>query len=225
MISTEDELNPDDKVVRSGNRYRSSTDNLGNSTLRSLATHPRCIQSAIWTLVLGSTALGIWLWWGGFLHITDVGYLATFYLNLIGAATIILPLPGVLAACVAAEPSLGLHPILIGLVGSAGATLGETTAYLAGYAGHNAAMRLRWYPRIHGLMERNGGATLFLVSAVPTPFFDLAGIAAGALEYPYRKFLIYVFAGKLIRLTIMAYTCRWGIEWVVDIYELNLPFG
>lgn len=165
------------------------------------------------------------MWFGGFLHVTDVGYLATFYLNLVGAATIILPLPGVLAACVAAEPSLGLNPILIGFVGSAGATLGETTAYLAGFAGHNAAMKLGWYPRIQNLMEKNGGATLFVVSAIPTPFFDLAGIAAGALEYPYKKFLMYVFLGKLLRLTIMAYTCRWGIEWVVDIYELNLPFG
>ncbi len=175
--------------------------------------------------MLGSSVVGVWLWWGGFLHITDVGYLATFYLNLVGAATIILPLPGVLAACVAAEPSLGLNPILIGMVGSTGATLGETTAYLAGYSGHNVAMKLRWYPRINSLMERYGGATLFVVSAIPTPFFDLAGIAAGALKYPYRKFLLYVFAGKVIRLTIMAYTCRWGIERVVDIYELNLPFG
>ena len=198
MISTEDELNRDDEVVRSGGHNRSFVDNLGNSTLRSLATHPRCVQSAIWTVVLGSTVFGIWLWWGGFLDITDVGYFATFYLNLVGAATIILPLPGVLAACVAAEPSLGLHPILIGIVGSAGATLGETTAYLAGYAGHNAAMKFRWYPRISGLMERNGAATLFVVSAIPTPFFDLAGIAAGALEYPYGKFLFYVFVGSYL---------------------------
>ena len=169
--------------------------------------------------------LGLALSFGGFLHVEDVGYLATFYLNLIGAATIILPLPGVLAACVAAEPSLGLNPVLIGLAGAAGSTIGETTAYLAGYAGHNAATKLRWYPRIHGLMERHGAATLFFVSVIPTPFFDLAGIAAGALRYPFRKFLIYVFAGKMIRLIIMAYACRQGIEWLTTIYEFNLPIG
>ncbi len=225
VISTEDEPNIDDGDAPGGGGARSGVNRLGTSTLRTLATHPRCVQSAIWSVVLGSTAVGIWLWLGGFLHITDVGYLATFYLNLVGAATIILPLPGVLAACVAAEQSLGLSPVLIGVVGSAGATIGETTAYLAGFAGHNVVTKLRWYPRIHKLMERNGAATLFVVSAIPTPFFDLAGIAAGALKYPFKKFWLYVFAGKLIRLTIMAYTCRWGIEWVVDIYELNLPFG
>lgn len=169
--------------------------------------------------------IGIALWSGGFLDITDVGYLATFYLNLVGAATIILPVPGVLAACVAAEPLLGLNPILIGVVGATGATLGETTAYLVGIAGHDAAMKLRWYPRIHDLMERHGSVTLFFVSVIPTPFFDLAGIAAGALNYPFRKFLIYVFAGKTIRLIIMAYACRQGIEWLRNIYEFNLPFG
>lgn len=183
------------------------------------------VQIAIWSVVIGSTLLGIALSFGGFLDVEDVGYLATFYLNLVGAATIILPLPGVLAACVAAESSFGLNPILIGLTGAAGATIGETTAYLAGYAGHNAATNLRWYPRIHDLMERHGSVTLFVVSVIPTPFFDLAGIASGALNYPFRKFVVYVFAGKTIRLIIMAYACRQGIEWLRTIYEFNLPVG
>ena len=209
----------------SGNSGRFSPSRLPGYVLGVLARNPKWVQIGIWSVVLGSTALGIGLWVGDYLDITDVGYLATFYLNLVGAATIILPLPGVLAACVAAEPSLGLHPVIIGFVGAAGATLGETTAYLAGFAGQNVAMKFRWYPRIHGLMVRNGAVTLFLVSVIPTPFFDLAGIAAGALQYPYRKFLIYVFAGKLIRLIIMAYACRSGIEWLRTIYELNLPIG
>lgn len=225
MLSTDDEVTHDDNVVNSGKSGSFSINRLQSSTLSFLARHPKWVQIGIWSVVFGSTAIGIGLWWGGFLHVTDVGYLATFYLNLVGAATIILPLPGVLAACVAAEPSLGMHPILIGIFGAAGATLGETTAYLVGFAGHNAAMKLRWYPRIHDLMERNGAATLFVVSAIPTPFFDLAGVAAGVLEYPYRKFLVYVFAGKLIRLIIMAYACQWGIEWLKNIFEFNLPIG
>lgn len=169
--------------------------------------------------------MGLGLSIGGLLHVSDVGYLATFYLNLVGAATIILPLPGVLAACVAAESSFGLNLILIGFAGASGATIGETTAYLAGYAGQNVITRLGWYPRIHGLMERHGAVTLFFVSVVPTPFFDLAGIAAGALNYPFRKFMLYVFVGKLLRLILMAYACRAGIDWLKGIYEFKLPIG
>ena len=190
-----------------------------------LSSHPRSVQAGIWTVVIGSTIVGLALSFGGFLHVDDVGYLATFYLNLVGAATILLPLPGVLAACVAAESSFGLNPVLIGFAGAAGSTIGETTAYLAGYAGHNAVANLRWYPRIHDLMERHGSITLFVVSAVPTPFFDLAGVAAGALNYPFRKFMAYVFAGKLLRLILMAYACRAGIDWLRDIYEFKLPIG
>ena len=74
-------------------------------------------------------------------------------------------------------------------------------------------------------MERHGSVTLFVVSVIPTPFFDLAGIASGALNYPFRKFVVYVFAGKTIRLIIMAYACRQGIEWLRTIYEFNLPVG
>ena len=183
------------------------------------------MQWGIWGLVIGSSLTGILLSIGGFLDVGSVGYLAIFYLNLIGAATIILPLPGVLAVCVGAESSFGLNLMLIALCGAAGSTLGEVTAYLAGYAGHDFATKLRWYPRIHSLMERHGAATIFIVSVVPTPFFDLAGIAAGALHYPFRKFMSFVFVGKLLRLVLMAYACRMGIDWLKEIYEFKLPLG
>lgn len=222
-MATDDELTADKLKVESVGADGESSGGIGKSFLGFLSSHPKWVQIGIWTVVIGSTAVGIALSLGGFLHVSDVGYLATFYLNLIGAATIILPLPGVLAACVAAESSFGLNLVLIGLVGAAGATIGETTAYLAGYAGHNAVTNMRWYPRIHDLMERRGGITLFLVSVIPTPFFDLAGIAAGALEYPFRKFLLYVLIGKAIRLIIMAYACRQGIDWLRSIYEFQMP--
>ena len=221
----DDEIAIDDSAATRGNPERESSDRFGNSVLGLLTAHPRWVQTGIWTVVIGSTLVGLGLSFGGFLHVSDVGYLATFYLNLVGSATIILPLPGVLAACVAAESSFGLNPVIIGFAGAAGSTIGETTAYLAGYAGHNAATNLRWYSRIHALMERHGSITLFVVSAVPTPFFDLAGVAAGALKYPFRKFMAYVFAGKLLRLILMAYACRAGIDWLRDIYHFKWPIG
>ena len=224
-MAIDDELTSDELKIEGVGTGGGSSGGIGKSFLSVLVNHPKWVQTGIWTVVIGSTIVGVALSLGGFLDASDVGYLATFYLNLIGAATIILPLPGVLAACAAAESSFGLNLIFIGLSGAAGATIGETTAYLAGYAGHNAVTNLRWYPRIHDLMERRGGITLFLVSVIPTPFFDLAGIAAGALNYPFRKFMVYVFAGKAIRLIIMAYACRQGIDWLRSIYEFNLPVG
>jgi membrane protein YqaA with SNARE-associated domain len=222
-MATDDELTAGEIRVENVSSDRVASGGAGKSFLEFLSRHPKWVQIGIWSVVIGSTGISIVLSLGGFMDVSDAGYLATFYLNLIGAATIILPLPGVLAACVAAESSLGLNLVLVGLVGAAGSTLGEITAYLAGYAGHNAVTNLRWYPRIHDLMERRGGVTLFLVSFIPTPFFDLAGIAAGALNYPFRKFMVYVFTGKAIRLTMMAYACRQGIDWLKSIYEFNWP--
>ena len=222
-MARDDELTVDKMTVDTVGSDGKSSGGVGDSLLALLSKHPKWVQTGIWTVVIGSTIAGVVLSIGGYLHVSDAGYLATFYLNLIGAATIILPLPGVLAACVAAESSFGLNLLLIGLVGAAGATIGETTAYLAGFAGHNVVTNLRWYPRIHDLMERRGGITLFLLSVIPTPFFDLAGIAAGALNYPFRKFLVYILVGKAIRLTLMAYACRQGIDWLRTFYEFNWP--
>ena len=228
-MATEDERTFDEITAEPLGSDGESPGRGGNSILKFLSTHTKWVQIGIWTVVILSTAVvAVCIALSprspdGFLHISDVGYLATFYLNLIGSATIILPLPGVLSVCVAAEPSLGLNLVLIGLIGAAGATLGETVAYLAGYAGHNAVTNLRWYTRIHDLMERRGGITLFFVSFIPTPFFDLAGIAAGALNYPFQKFILYVFTGKAVRLIVMAYACRQGIDWLRSIFEFKLP--
>jgi membrane protein YqaA with SNARE-associated domain len=46
--------------------------------------------------------------------------------------------------------------------------------------------------------------TLFLLAFVPNPFFDVAGIAAGALGIPKWRFFIPVLLGKIARFIILA---------------------
>ena len=195
----------------------------GDALLSLLAAHPRLVQIGIWSLVGISIAVGVWMWYYDKFEIEQAGYSVVFYSNLIGSASVFIPVPGILAICFAAEESLGLNLWLLGFVGASGATLGETTAYLAGYSGHSALTNIRWYPRIHGLVERRGGITIFMLSVIPNPVFDIAGIAAGALGYPYKKFIVYTFSGKAIRLVIMAYACRESIEWLMSF--LNLRIG
>jgi uncharacterized membrane protein YdjX (TVP38/TMEM64 family) len=54
-------------------------------------------------------------------------------------------------------------------------------------------------------MERRGGVTILVLSVIPNPFFDLAGIAAGSLGYPMRRFLFIAWLGKSIKTTIVAW--------------------
>ncbi len=197
--------------------------NTGKAILDQLVVHPRLVQLVIWSTVAGSMAVGVWMWANGSLQVEQVGYPATFYLNMIGSASIVIPVPGVLAVCVAATESLGLHLGLLGLIGGAGAAIGETTGYLAGFAGQNVAENVRWYPKIRSLMERRGGITIFALSFIPNPIIDIAGVAAGALRYPYRKFIVYVFIGKTLRMIIMAYACRESIDWLMNLFYSQFP--
>ena len=96
--------------------------------------------------------------------------------------------------------------------------LGEITLYYAGYLGAELA-RGRELPgpkwlrdravRVAGgvnlLMNRWGMATLFVLSAVPNPFFEVAGLTAGSVRISFRRFLIAALAGKLLRGVLLAY--------------------
>ena len=181
--------------------------------VRFLMAHPVIVRTVIYSVVLGSIAIGLFTWISGRLEFTEVGYSGAFLVNLIGSASIVVPIPGVAAICGGAAASLGLNLWALGSVGAAGAALGEITGYLAGFGGQPIVARWRFYSRIHNWAVRRGGVGLFILALIPNPFFDIAGIAAGGLGYPLHKFLLYVFAGKVIRYIGIAFACRLGIDW------------
>src|SRR3972149_4333299 len=97
-------------------------------------------------------------------------------------------------------------------LGYPGIFLAESTAYLMGVIGRGLAEerqaplkgRLgRWMHRsarrIDWLMARYGFATLLLLSAIPNPFFEFAGITAGAVRMNFWRFLLAVGVGKTAR--------------------------
>ncbi len=47
-----------------------------------------------------------------------------------------------------------------------------------------------------------GGLTVFVLSLIPNPFFDLAGIAAGVLRYPVSRFLFFCWLGNTIKTVV-----------------------
>ena len=56
-------------------------------------------------------------------------------------------------------------------------------------------------------MDRRGTLVVFVFSVLPNPVFDFVGIAAGSTHYPLRRFIAAVFAGKIIKDLVVAYTC------------------
>ncbi len=130
------------------------------------------------------------------------GYLGVFVISVLGNATIILPVPSM--AVIFAGGSV-LHPALVGLVAGLGEPLGELTGYLAGYGGSAVIENRVQFDQIQRWMVGRGFLTLFALSAIPNPLFDLAGIAAGMLRYPVSKFLLACWLGKTTKALAIAY--------------------
>jgi len=170
-------------------------------------------------IVLGFVTAGMVMWATGRFEVDRVGYAGVWVFAFIGAASIFVPVPGLAAVCIAATPSAGLNPVIIGVVAGTAEALGELTGYLAGLGGRGFLERSRFYPRFRDLLIRRGGIILFLGSVIPNPLFDVMGIAAGSILYPVRKFLLYVFLAKSIQSTMVAYACYWGITWIQDIVK------
>jgi membrane protein YqaA with SNARE-associated domain len=127
----------------------------------------------------------------------SLGYLGVFLLTMTCSATLFLPVPawGAITAAGAF-----LHPLLLGLVAGAGAATGELTGYVAGRSGRLilSGTSKRIVGRVRQHMDRRGFLTLFLLSAIPNPLFDVAGLTAGSLGYSPWRYWLAVALGKSI---------------------------
>lgn len=150
-------------------------------------------------------------------YLKSSGYTGVFIMALIGSASPVWPLPGSWAIFIAA--GLGLNPIILGLIGGIGESIGELTGYTFGFGGQVALQRLKQYARIERWMKRWGGLTIFFVSAIPNVFIKLATIAAGSLRYPLWKFFVFCWSGKTIKSMAFAfagYGLFEGIRHLID---------
>lgn len=129
------------------------------------------------------------------------GYPGLFLVNIFTSATVILPMPG-LALAFAAGSSL--NPWLVGLAVGSGAALGELTGYLAGYSGQGLLEHSAAGQRVQQWMRRYGVGVLFVMAAIPNPFFDIAGMAAGIMRVPVPYFLAACWSGNVIKATTIA---------------------
>jgi membrane protein DedA with SNARE-associated domain len=168
--------------------------------------------------IFAATALPFALGWLSSDSFDNFGYPGIFLANFIGTATGFIPVPGLTAAgqaLIVAESRHLFAPAVI-VVGASAMTLAESTAYLTGVVGrgiaeeremplkgrlgllmHRAAGWVDW------LMARYGFLTLLVLSAIPNPFFEFAGITAGAVRMNFWRFLLAVGIGKTIRVILL----------------------
>lgn len=177
---------------------------------------PRDEQSFGWghalsiALAVGITA-GIVVFEDRIVGLSHLAYTGAFLAMLIGNATVILPVPGLIVVF-----ALGgsLSPLLVGLAAGPGAALGELSGYLAGYGGSAAIDNFALYHRIRGWMERYGLLVVGVLAVIPNPVFDMAGIVAGSMRIRWWKFLLVALAGKTIQGIAVAYAGALSLGWV-----------
>jgi uncharacterized membrane protein YdjX (TVP38/TMEM64 family) len=141
----------------------------------------------------------------------NLGYLGIFLASVLTSGTVLLPAPGV--ALVAAMGAV-LNPLLVSLAAGLGASIGELVGYMAGFGGQLVVERIALYDRLLGWMRRFGPLTIFVFAAVPNPFFDLAGMAAGSLRMPVQRFFLWCLLGKIVKMLAFAYSGALAVRWL-----------
>ncbi len=154
------------------------------------------------------------------------GYLGAFIISILGGATIIVPVP--MLAVVFALGGVMPHTWLVGVSAALGELIGALTIYMTGHGAGKALMNSKHgriqsaYDRLLGLMERRGSLTLFVVASVVNPFFYPAALAAGALRFGLKRYILIVLAGKLIKCMTVVYAGYWGIKGIFRAIGIEL---
>ena len=144
------------------------------------------------------------------------GYIGIFFVNLLGNASIIFPVPSFLVVFLFGAM---LNPWLVAVFSALGAGMGELTGYGLGFGGRKAGKKKisKWLEKTEKWTKKHGFfPVIILFAATPLPT-DVIGIFCGAIEYNIKKFFLAVFIGKLIMCSLLAWGGFFGINWILNV--------
>jgi membrane protein YqaA with SNARE-associated domain len=137
----------------------------------------------------------------------------------------VIPTPGGLDALTivlaAREKELWLYYAAMAVVGS---VIGGYLTYRLGRKGGEEALERRLskrkLQRVHGAFERWGFGTVFIPAILPPPFpLSPFLLGAGAMNYPLKKYLFALTAGRAIRFTLIAYLASLFGQSLIRLFE------
>ena len=160
-------------------------------------------------------------------RLEEFGYVGAFFISILGGATVIVPVP--MLAVVFALGSAMQFPWLVGLSAALGELIGALTIYMTGTGAGKAISQAKKHGRVQAayermlkLMERRGPLTLFIVASVVNPFFYPAALAAGALRFGLRRYIVIVLAGKIIKCMTVVYAGYFGLKGIFRALGIDL---
>jgi len=132
----------------------------------------------------------------------EYGYFGVFIITTLSSATILFPAPG--WATVIAMSAF-LDPVIVGIVAGIGSGIGEITGYVAGKGVETMfGNKIKQIEDIKKFVKKYGAPAIFVLSFIPNPLFDIAGIVAGGLRIPWWQFLIACILGRITRYVLLA---------------------
>jgi len=154
------------------------------------------------------------------------GYFGIFLISLIGALSIIFPIPYTVIIFALGGLKVGeawvFEPLLIAVAAGIGSAIGEFSGYLLGVGGRKVISdkykkKMDFLVRV---FNKYGPITIFLFALTPLPD-DLLFIPMGVMRYSIVKAFIPALIGKFCMNLIVAYSGRFSIQIIRDIFGVE----
>ena len=152
------------------------------------------------------------------------GYLGIFFISLIGATSVIIPIPSsvvifILAGLRNSAGNFLFEPLFIAVAAGTGAAIGELSGYLVGLGGRRVIGE-KYKKKMDILMklfQRFGPIVIFVFALTPLPD-DLLFIPLGVMRYKIVNAFIPALLGKFFSNLIIAYAGRLSLQLIADIF-------
>jgi membrane protein YqaA with SNARE-associated domain len=154
------------------------------------------------------------------------GYFGVFLISLIGALSIIFPIPYTVIIFTLGGLRVGeawvFEPLWIAVAAGIGSAIGEFSGYLLGVGGRKVISE-KYKKKMDFLVKvfnKYGSITIFLFALTPLPD-DLLFIPMGVMRYSIIKAFIPALIGKFFMNLIVAYSGRFSIQIIRDIFGVE----
>jgi len=149
------------------------------------------------------------------------GYFGIFLLSLIGALSVIFPIPYTVVIF-----TLGgikeFEPLFIATAAGLGSAIGEFSGYLLGFGGRKVISE-KYKKKMDFLLkifDKYGLIAIFLFALTPLPD-DLLFIPLGVMRYNLIRAFIPALIGKFCMNLIVAYSGRFSVGIIRDIFGVE----
>ncbi len=157
---------------------------------------------------------------------SQYGYLGIFLISLVGALSIVFPIPYTAVIFTLGGLKAGgswvFEPLWIAVSAGIGSAIGEFSGYLVGVGGGRAISE-RYKKRMDLLariFDKYGLIVIFLFALTPLPD-DLLFIPLGVMRYSLVRAFVPALIGKFCMNLIVAYSGRFSIQIIRDIFGVE----